>query len=339
MITRSDSQSHIVPAATWQQALAQAFSRPEDLLMALGLDPALSQAARQGMQQFPFRVPRGFAARMRHGDPDDPLLRQVLPVAAEDEQTPGYVADPVGDLQRMASPGLLHKYPGRALLVATGACAIHCRYCFRRHFPYAEAGLSGHQLDQALAWLEADTSIREIILSGGDPLSLTDQRLAALVQKLRAIGHLRRLRIHSRSAITLPERITPELLALLADWHGPVVLVVHVNHANELDHSVAEAMTALRQTGVILLNQSVLLRGINDSVAALTDLSESLADHGIQPYYLHLLDPVAGAAHFDVDETRARGLVGELRRRLPGYLVPTLAREIPGEQAKRIISP
>ncbi len=339
MITRSDSQSHIPPVPAWQQALARAYTRPEALLKALGLEQTLCAAAHEGMQQFPFRVPRGFAARMRRGDPEDPLLRQVLPGAAEAQTRPGYVNDPVGDLPRMATPGLIHKYHGRALLIATGACAIHCRYCFRRHFPYAEAGLSARQLERAMAWLDADPSIREIILSGGDPLSLTDQRLTSLVEQLQKISHLRRLRLHSRSAITLPERITPELLALLEAWRGPVVLVVHVNHANELDNSVAAAMTALRRAGVTLLNQSVLLHGINDSVPALAELSESLADHGIQPYYLHLLDPVAGAAHFDVSEERARELMFQLRQCLPGYLVPTLAREIQGEPAKRVIGP
>ena len=339
MITRSDSQSHIAPTPAWQVALANAFSRPGELLAALGLEQLISETSWPGMQQFPLRVPRGFAARMRYGDPDDPLLRQVLPTAAESEQHPGFVADPVDDLQQMPAPGVLQKYHGRALLVATGACAIHCRYCFRRHFPYAEAGLSARQMEQALAWLEENTSVREIILSGGDPLSLTDLRLTDLVERLAGITHLRRLRLHTRSAITLPERITPGLLSLLDNWQGPVVLVVHVNHANELDHSVARAMTALRETGVILLNQSVLLRGVNDSVEALAELSESLADFGIQPYYLHLLDPVAGAAHFEVTETRARALLRSLRERLPGYLVPALAREIPGETGKRIIAP
>lgn len=339
MITRSELQSHTPTPEPWQRELAQAYTRPGDLLRALGLEPHLCDQARAGMREFAFRVPRGFAARMRPGDPDDPLLRQVLPVPAESEQAPGYVNDPVGDLQRMPAPGVLHKYHGRALLVVTGACAIHCRYCFRRHFPYAEAGLSKRQVEQALAYLDANTSIREIILSGGDPLSVTDARLKWLLQQLATIPHLHRLRLHSRSAVTLPERITPELLTLLKRWRGPVVLVVHINHPNEIDHNVARAMAKLRAAGVMLLNQAVLLRGVNDSSGVLAQLSEKLADCAIQPYYLHLLDPVSGAAHFDVPQARARKIMLELQQRLPGYLLPALARETPGEAAKTRINP
>ncbi len=318
----------------WQHELACAITDPAELLRELGLSPELLPAARHAARLFPLRVPRGFVARMRHGDPDDPLLRQVLPLGAETVPVPGFVADPVGDLAARAAPGVLHKYQGRALLVATGACAIHCRYCFRRQFPYAEDQASRGGWSAALDYLRADGSIREVLLSGGDPLSLSDRRLAELTAGLEAIPHLVRLRIHSRQPVVLPSRVDAGLLALLERSRLQKVLVLHVNHANELDADVARALAALRGIGVTLFNQAVLLAGVNDDIEALAELSEALFGLGVIPYYLHLLDRVQGAAHFDVPEDRARALMARLRARLPGYLVPRLVREIAGQPSK-----
>jgi EF-P beta-lysylation protein EpmB len=271
---------------------------------------------------------------MRPGDPADPLLRQVLPLEEEELPAAGYTADPLGELAAPPVAGVLHKYRGRALVVATGACAVHCRYCFRRHFPYAEH--SG----QAAGWREVvdriagDPGISEVILSGGDPLSLPDERLAELAGALAALPQLRRLRLHTRLPIVLPERVDHALVAWLGALDLPVAVVVHANHAQELDADVRRALAALQATGALLLNQSVLLAGVNDSVDALGDLCEALFDAGVLPYYLHLLDPVAGAAHFAVDEAVAVEIMRELAARLPGYLVPRLVHEVPGAPSK-----
>ena len=324
--------SRQVPA--WQRELARAITDPAELLRELELDPALLPAAQAAAAHFPLRVPRGFVARMRRSDPDDPLLRQVLPLGAELEAAPGFVADPVGDRAAQAAPGVLHKYHGRALLVVTGACAVHCRYCFRREYPYADAHAGADQWRPALAYLAGDSSLREVILSGGDPLSLSDRRLSALLAELDRIPHLKRLRIHSRQPIVLPERVDDGLLDLLARTRLRPVLVVHVNHPREIDAAVRAALARLAVAGVTLLNQAVLLRGVNDSAAVLADLSETLFAARVLPYYLHLLDPVCGAAHFDVNETEASAIIKTVRRRLPGYLTPRLVREQPGQPAK-----
>jgi EF-P beta-lysylation protein EpmB len=321
-----------VPA--WQSQLARAITGPAELLAAAGLGEEWLPAAQAAARLFPLRVPRGFVARMRRGDPHDPLLRQVLPLAEECLTAEGFGADPVGDLAAMAVPGLLHKYQARVLLTVTGACAVHCRYCFRRHFPYADANPAADRWHAALAYITGDDSIAEVILSGGDPLTLSDRRLAELVRQLETIPHLRRLRLHTRLPVVLPERVNDELLAWLGDTRLKPVIVVHANHAQELDGPVRAALGALKAAGAELLNQSVLLRGVNDSVEALADLSEALFDAGTLPYYLHLLDKVQGAAHFEVDETVARRLMQELQARLPGYLVPRLVREVPGGPGK-----
>lgn len=318
----------------WMTELGHGYRRPAEVIDALGLDPGLLPAAEAGHQDFAVRVPRGFVARMRPGDPDDPLLRQVLPLAEEQQPDPAFTADPVGDLDAQTAPGVLHKYHGRALLIATGACAINCRYCFRRHFPYADAHAAREQWQPALAYLREQTEVSEAILSGGDPLTLPDTRLSPLAESLAAIPHLQRLRVHSRLPVVLPERVDPPLLAWLAGTRLQPVMVLHANHANELDASVAAACARLREAGVTLLNQAVLLRGINDSVPALRALSERLFALGVMPYYLHQLDRVAGATHFLVTEARARTLVAELTDQLPGYLVPRLAREDAGAPAK-----
>ncbi|MDS4029635.1 MAG: EF-P beta-lysylation protein EpmB [Candidatus Contendobacter sp.] len=324
--------SRQVPA--WQWELARAIVDPAELLGELGLDPALLPAARAAAARFPLRVPRGFVRRMVKGDPSDPLLRQILPLDIEMETTPGFVADPVGDRAAQAAPGVLHKYHGRALLIVTGACAVHCRYCFRREYPYAESHAGADEWRPALAYLAADSSLREVILSGGDPLSLSDRRLGALLAGLDRIPHLERLRIHSRQPIVLPERVDGGLLNALAETRLRLVLVVHANHPREIDADVRAALARLTAVDVTLLNQSVLLRGVNDSVAVLAALSEVLFSARVLPYYLHLLDPVRGAAHFDVNKTEASAIIKALRRRLPGYLTPRLVREQPGQLAK-----
>lgn len=321
-----------VPA--WQSQLARAITGPAELLAAVGLGEEWLPAAQAAARLFPLRVPRGFVARMRKGDPHDPLLRQVLPLAEECLTAEGFGADPVGDLAAMAVPGLLHKYQARVLLTVTGACAVHCRYCFRRHFPYADANPAADRWQAALEYIAGDDSITEVILSGGDPLVLSDRRLAELVRQLEAIPHLRRLRLHTRLPIVLPERVNDELLAWLGDTRLKPVIVVHANHAQELDGPVRAALARLKAAGAELLNQSVLLRGVNDGADALVDLSEALFDAGTLPYYLHLLDKVQGAAHFEVDESVARRLMQELQARLPGYLVPRLVREVPGGPGK-----
>jgi EF-P beta-lysylation protein EpmB len=271
---------------------------------------------------------------MRHGDPADPLLRQVLPILAEDEIAPGFEFDAVGDGAARAAPGVLHKYGGRALLVATGSCAVHCRYCFRRHFPYARDNAGADRWAGALAYLGADPSIHEVLLSGGDPLSLSTARLRELTDALRAIPHLRRLRLHTRLPVVLPDRVDDALCAWLAGLPWPVTVVLHANHGNEFDPGVDAACARLRAAGAMLLNQAVLLRGVNDSVEALAALCERGHAAGVLPYYLHQLDRVQGAAHFEVPEAEGRQLMSELSARMPGYLVPRWVREIPGERGK-----
>lgn len=327
-----------LPLAHWQRELAHAISDPARLLQLLELPPGLLPGARQQAEGFALRVPRGYVARMQKGDAQDPLLRQVLPLAEEGVAAAGFRFDAVGDLGAMPLPGVLHKYQGRALLVATGACAIHCRYCFRRHFPYAQANPAQEGWSAALDYIAADSSLREVILSGGDPLSLSDTRLAALSGALQSIAHVRTLRIHTRLPIVLPERVDEALLGWLAGSRLRPVMVVHANHAHEIDGAVRRALARLVAAGVVLFNQSVLLAGVNDSVAALAALSEALFDAGVTPYYLHLLDRVQGAAHFEVDETRAHDLMHGLRARLPGYLVPRLVREQEGLPFKRVLA-
>jgi len=322
----------------WQAILAAAVTDPARLLARLDLDPALLPAARAAAARFPLRVPEPWLARIRPGDPRDPLLLQVLPLGAERApQPPRFRRDPLGERDALAARGLVRKYRSRALLVATGACAIHCRYCFRRHFPYGE-GACGSRWEEALAWLARHPEVDEVILSGGDPLALPDATLAALADALEAVPHLRRLRIHTRLPVAIPARVDEGLAAWLGGLRRlQAVVVVHVNHAREIDGEVAGALARLRALGVTLLNQSVLLRGVNDDAATLAALSERLFEAGVLPYYLHLLDPVEGAAHFEVPEDEARALHAALAAALPGYLVPRLAREEPGAPAKTLL--
>jgi EF-P beta-lysylation protein EpmB len=320
--------------ADWRQLWREAVTDAHELLALLELEHLADElpAADAG---FRLRVPRGFVARMRRGDRHDPLLLQVLPQLAELEAVPGFVDDAVGDLDARAASGVLHKYEGRALLIASGTCAINCRYCFRRHFPYSEELAAAQQWREALAYLHREESISELILSGGDPLALSTGKLAELSAGLADIAHLRRVRIHSRLPVVLPERIDDSLLGWLADLPQQKVVVLHANHANEFDHGVDAACARLRACGAILLNQSVLLRGINDDVETLAALSERMFAAGVLPYYLHQLDRVQGTAHFEVGDAEATALIEALRARLPGYLVPRLVREVAGDTGKR----
>lgn len=283
-------------------------------------------------------VPRSYVARMVPGDPADPLLRQVLPVADEHQRVEGFTADPVGDLAAEMGRGVLHKYQGRVLLVLTGACAVNCRYCFRRHYPYSTASASPREWRAALATIADDSSIEEVILSGGDPLVLDDELLADLVAGIESIPHVRRLRIHTRLPIVIPQRATGRLVEVLAASPLSKVVVVHANHRNELDEEVADALARLKTTGALLLNQAVLLRGVNDSTTAQRALCERLVEVGVLPYYLHQLDRVAGAQHFEVPVAAGREIIRELRAMLPGYMVPRYVAEIAGESNKRVLA-
>ena len=321
----------------WQRDLAQSITTPDELYSALGLDPATLEAARPATQPFSLRVTRSFLSRMRRGDRDDPLLRQVLPLAEELRDTRGYEADPLQESGFRRAPNLLQKYSGRALLITTAACAIHCRYCFRREFPYsaqAEGDETPGRWTAALDAIASDATLEEVILSGGDPLSLSDARLRSITDALSGIAHVRRIRVHTRQPVVLPSRVDAGLIGWVKSVRLPLVFVLHVNHANELDADVRGACARLAAAGVTLLNQSVLLAGVNDDADSLTSLSGTLFDAGVLPYYLHLPDRVRGTAHFAVEEARAQALVGKLAARLPGYLVPRLVREIPGAPAK-----
>ncbi|RCS31051.1 EF-P beta-lysylation protein EpmB [Rhodanobacter denitrificans] len=338
MITASPG-ARITPDATaagadWRQLWRDAVTDAGELLALLGLSHLAGQLP-PADAGFPLRVPRGFVARMRQGDPRDPLLLQVLPQLAELDEVPGFVTDAVGDLAAREAQGVLHKYQGRALLIASGSCAINCRYCFRRHFPYGEEMAAAGQWRQALEYLRQDHSVSELILSGGDPLALATAKLEELGRGLAGLPHVTRLRIHSRLPVVLPERIDDAFVAWLASVPLQKVVVLHANHANELDASVDAACARLRATGATVLNQSVLLRGVNDDADALAALSERLFAAGVLPYYLHQLDRVQGAAHFEVADGHALALVGALRARLPGYLVPRLVREVGGDASKR----
>lgn len=301
----------------------------------LRLDPAQIASGTTATEQFRLRAPEPYLARIEPGNPADPLLRQILPVTAELLTLPGFSTDPLDETNYSPLPGVLHKYRSRLLIVTTGACAIHCRYCFRRHFAYDDHQQGRAGRERVFAYLEQHPEISEVILSGGDPLSLSDELLAVWVDRLASVPHLRRLRLHSRLPVVIPQRITAELLAILTGSRLNTVMVLHINHPNEIDSEVAEAAQQLRAAGITLLNQSVLLRGVNDAVGILAELSERLFTAGILPYYLHLLDPVAGAAHFAVPESEARGIYQTLLAQLSGYLVPRLVVEVPGDHSKR----
>ncbi|WP_414501165.1 EF-P beta-lysylation protein EpmB [Zymobacter sp. IVIA_12111.31 C1] len=343
MITRSRHAVQIIdaeteinkPSVSWQTQLKDAIRTPEALCNFLGLDNSVWQTeAQEGHALFPIRVPLAYARRIQAGNPDDPLLRQVLPIARETDSIQGFISDPLEEAEHTPRPGLIHKYHNRVLLIASGGCAVNCRYCFRRHFPYQENIPSRSEWHNTLEYVHQHPEITEVILSGGDPLLSTDDRLAELITQIEQIPHVIRLRVHTRLPVVIPDRVTEALCQRLSSSRLQRVVVLHINHPSEIDEDVISAVQRLSSAGVTVLNQSVLLRDINDSVAVLATLSERLFAAGIMPYYLHVLDPVAGAAHFDVPDREAVELVDELRTHLAGFLVPKLVREIPGRLSK-----
>ncbi|MDX7985831.1 EF-P beta-lysylation protein EpmB [Xenorhabdus sp. 12] len=327
--------THIHPVReVWLQQLADVITDPNELLQLLSLDAhAILKEGNGAKRLFPLRVPKTFAARMKKGDPRDPLLLQVLTAREEFVTTPGFSTDPL-DEQQSVVPGLLHKYRNRALLLVKGGCAVNCRYCFRRHFPYEDNKGNKNNWQIALEYIEQHTELNEIIFSGGDPLMAKDHELDWLISRIESIPHIKRLRIHTRLPVVIPDRVTPSLCDRLAQSHLQVIMVTHINHANEIDDTFRESMSRLKQAGVTLLNQSVLLRDINNDADTLADLSNALFDAGILPYYIHVLDKVQGAAHFLVDDEEARAIMRELLTKVSGYLVPKLTREIGGEPSK-----
>jgi EF-P beta-lysylation protein EpmB len=323
---------------SWHDQLSDIITSPDELLQLLRLEPEEVDLSEQAGRDFSFKVPRAFAARMNVGDPNDPLLKQVLASAQELLEAPGFTTDPLEETGAAnPHPGIIHKYKGRALLLLTGVCAINCRYCFRRHFPYEDNRNSRDQWQQALTYIAEDSSISEVILSGGDPLIPGDRYLQEIIDTIEAISHVTTVRIHTRLPIVLPARITAGLGAVLTNTRLRIVIVNHCNHAQEIDAQVSAALSHLRSWDVTLLNQAVLLSGINDSASIQIELSQALHANGVLPYYLHLLDPIKGAHHFEVDEKSAVGIMREVIAALPGYLVPRLVREVAGETAKRII--
>ncbi|PSW12184.1 EF-P beta-lysylation protein EpmB [Photobacterium sanctipauli] len=317
----------------WLNDLANAISDPIKLLETLKIDPTPWEQGLMARSLFALRVPKSFVDRMEVGNPYDPLLRQVLPLAEEFEVHPGYSQDPLEE-QDNAIPGLLHKYKNRVLMIVKGGCAVNCRYCFRRHFPYQDNQGGKRHWQVAIDYIASQPQVNEVILSGGDPLMAKDHELAWLLKAIEGIPHVKRLRIHSRLPVVLPSRITSTLCDLLSESRLQAVLVTHINHSNEVNQELATAMAKLKQADVTLLNQGVLLRGVNDSVKALTDLSEALFSAGILPYYLHVLDKVQGAAHFMINDRQARALMSGLMENVSGYLVPKLTREIGGRKSK-----
>jgi len=324
----------VVRQPNWRDSFAWAIRDSDELIDRLRLPESLKGPARLAAETFPLVVPESFLARMKIGDPSDPLLRQVLPLGQELESPTTYQLDPVGDQSARLAPGLLQKYEGRVLLITTGTCAVHCRYCFRRHYPYQDDPKGLDELEPAFEQIEADGTIREIILSGGDPLTRTDSWLSRLAARIDRIRHVEVVRIHTRLPIVLPDRVDHSLLAWLTESRCKPVVVLHANHPNELVNDCAEAIARLREAGIMLLNQAVLLRGVNDDADTQEALSRLLLQRGVLPYYLHQLDRVAGGAHFEVPLERGRQLIEELRKRLPGYLVPRFVQEIEGKPSK-----
>lgn len=314
--------------------MKRAIRDPRELLRHLDLEGRVPLSQTDG---FPTFVPLEFLARIRSGDVTDPLLRQVLPLAEEDVDVPGFHGDPVGDMAAAACDSLLHKYDGRALMITTSACGVHCRYCFRREFPYSEAARRSTRWGPAIDYLSDHPEIDEVLLSGGDPLTLVDGTLFELLDQLDRIDHLRRIRFHSRMPIVVPQRITESLVTRLRSLRSTVWMVIHCNHAQEIDNAVIQGIDQLVDAGIPVLNQAVLLRGVNDSVDVLESLCRTLVDLRVQPYYLHQLDRVRGAAHFEVPRAEGLRLMHGLRDRLPGYAMPTYVSEQPGERSKRVI--
>jgi len=321
---------------SWKKHLKEAVSDPLELLSLLGLDksPLKDRVAR--LSSFRTRVPMPFIDKMSYGDPNDPLLLQVLPLLKEDQLVDGFGFDPLAENTNQP-PGILHKYQGRLLVLLASTCAVNCRYCFRRHFPYSEKSATGESFHKAIEYIRGEESISEVILSGGDPLIVSDSSLESLANQLSEMKHVKRLRIHTRLPVVIPQRITDKLCEIMQNSRLKSSVVLHVNHANEVDEKLSKRLHKLKSSGVMIFNQSVLLKGVNNSVEAICELSEKLFETGVIPYYIHLLDKVQGAAHFEVCEEEAKLLLEEARKRLPGYLMPRLAREIPGESSKTLI--
>ncbi len=313
--------------SSWQDCLADLITDPIELLKLLDIQPDQLDLSMDVLREFPLRVPRSFVNRMQLGIPNDPLLLQVLPQEKELAEYAGFVSDPLAEQQFNPMPGILHKYTARVLLIPTSSCVIHCRYCFRRHFPYTENRPDKKQWIESLQYIREDSSITEVILSGGDPLAISDKHLEWLLEHLAAIPHIRRVRIHTRFPVVIPQRITQILCDLFVRYQLNFVMVLHTNHPQELNDEVRSSCIKLKEAGVDLFNQSVLLKNINDSPETLVDLSERLFSCGVIPYYLHILDKVKGSGHFDVDLQTAKSIMTKLRALLPGYLVPTLVQE------------
>jgi len=328
---------HTCTTRSWQQQLASVIRNPFDLLKLLELDPTTVGLSNEALQQFPLRVTHSYLSRMKKGDPRDPLLLQILPHMAETQKILGYSSNPLQEKKFIPVPGLLHKYRTRVLWLTTSACAIHCRYCFRRAFPYDEHTLKQDEREAALSYIASHPEIYEVILSGGDPLAMKDDYLGNLIKQIARIEHITTIRLHTRFPIVLPDRITDTLLSALSATRLNVVMIVHCNHPQEIDDSVASALKKIQAKPIALLNQSVLLKDINDHAETLMQLSQELFRCGVLPYYLHLLDPIEGAAHFDISRTQAKILHQTLRDALPGYLVPRLVVEEPGKQSKTLL--
>ncbi|WP_251359227.1 EF-P beta-lysylation protein EpmB [Kangiella sp. TOML190] len=321
----------------WKKLLSNAIESPVELLKLLDLAPQQLPNAIDIQQKFPQKVPLPFIARMEKANPKDPLLRQVLPLAQENQATEGFSANPLEE-KPQSIPGLLHKYQSRVLFMLATHCAINCRYCFRREFPYAENRASREDWRRLKDYIATDPKINEVIISGGDPLAVSDKYLFDFISFIESIPQIKRLRIHTRLPVVIPQRITQSLVSRFEQSPLQLVMVVHINHANEIDDNVKNAMTTLKKAGVHLLNQSVLLRGVNDSAKTLTELSERLFDAQIQPYYLHLLDKVSGSSHFDVSQSEALQLLAQLQKQVAGFLVPKLVREEAGKPNKTLIN-
>ena len=322
----------------WQKILSDLITDPSELLRILELDASTCPYSLEALDQFPLKAPRPFVARIEKGNWKDPLLIQIWPSKEEDSHSESFVSNPLEEDRFNPLPGLLHKYHGRVLLTAAPHCAIHCRYCFRRHFDYRANSPSRIQWQAAFDYIAGDSSIEEVILSGGDPLAIPDRQFLWLLENLAGIEHLRTVRIHTRLPLVIPQRITAELLRCLGESRLRVVMVMHCNHAQELDSDVTEGFSMLRDNGVTLLNQSVVLKDVNDNSTSLIELSKALFEHGVLPYYLHMPDRVAGTEHFYVTDQHAKGLIDALHASLPGYLVPKLVRENPGERGKTRIA-
>ena len=322
---------------SWQEELKKLITSPKTLYEALDLAPDSLPEAWQAHERFRVRVTPSYLQRIKPNTPKDPLLLQVLPSPYELEEHEGYVSDPLAESQHNPVKGLIHKYQGRVLFITAGQCAINCRYCFRREFDYSANSPNRAEWEQALTYIRADQSIREVILSGGDPLILSDNQLQWIVNKVADIPHITRIRLHTRIPIVLPSRITSELVHLLTSTHLKCIVVVHSNHAQELDNITHCAFSLMQKQGITLLNQSVLLAGINDQEDILIELSEKLFNQGILPYYLHVMDKVSGTKQFDIPEPRAIALHKRIQAQLPGFLVPKLVREIPGQPNKTVL--